>query len=99
MHRVRKCLPVLAGAIFVATLWGCGNIRKRCAGANDPRPPDSPSACGAGESCLWVHDGDRSGYFCVATCSEERACPDGASCRAGGASSCATCMDLLDICE
>ncbi len=57
------------------------------------------SRCKAGENCLWVHNGDKSGLFCAATCKSDGTCPSGTSCHSGGASSCATCMDLIDVCE
>jgi hypothetical protein len=93
MNLTRAFLSVVAGAILVVTsCGGLGHSRKRC-------EPEDASPCRSGEECLWVHDGDNSGYFCARTCSQASACPDGESCKAGGASGCMTCQDLVDICE
>ena len=91
---MRKCL--LAGVIVAVTSCSGGHYRKPCDGLDEE---SRSSQCASGEVCLWVHSGDSSGYFCVATCSQATPCPDGESCKLGGASSCATCMDLVDICE
>jgi hypothetical protein len=72
-------------------LLGCssGNGLVRCAADGGGAP------CAADTECLWLHGG---GSFCVATCATGL-CTDGRSCQIGAASSCATCDDLIDVCE
>ena len=53
------------------------------------------SACPIGTECLWLRGG---GSYCVAICASGL-CTGGRSCQIGGASSCATCDDLIDVCE
>lgn len=86
-----RLLFLAAACLFVTSCDG-GHGRKRC------EAPDATS-CGSSESCLWVHDGNDSGYFCALPCSSDKSCPNGESCKAGAASSCATCQDLIDVCE
>jgi hypothetical protein len=84
----------LLGVLPLLAVLSCeGDGRKRCSGSGDP------GERGQGEVCLWLHKGDGSGYVCAVTCQDDHTCPGGGSCKIGGASSCATCMDLVDICE
>jgi len=55
------------------------------------------TTCKAGETCLWIHDG--AGYFCATACSGGAGCPSGSKCKAGAASGCQTCQNLIDVCE
>ena len=85
-----KVRSAVAIGLVALALGGCasGSAPPRCA-------PDGGAACADGTACLWLRGG---GYFCVSTCASGF-CPVGRTCQTGGASSCATCDDLLDICE
>jgi hypothetical protein len=87
--RRRTTLLVSFGAAVL--LGGCGDRLQLRACTADA----GASTCAAGFECLWLASG---GYFCVARC-VDGSCPSGGSCRSGGASSCATCQDLIDVCE
>jgi len=69
-----------------------------CSSANGLVPcaaDGGAAACAADTECLWLRTG---GSFCVARCGSG-ACTGGRTCQSGGASSCATCDDLIDVCE
>ena len=57
------------------------------------------TACRDGESCLWLNLGKDSGYFCAALCGPDDSCPSGLTCKIGGASGCATCQSLVNVCQ
>jgi hypothetical protein len=91
-------LGMLALSWLLVAPIGCGGLAAlRPCGSSGGR--GDGSKCGHGEACLWVHRGDKSGYFCATTCGGAADCPANRSCHSGGASSCATCLDLVDICE
>jgi hypothetical protein len=82
--------------LFASLLLGGGcaqSSRMVCQGDSDV------STCGAGASCVWMHVGNESGYFCAIDCTGGGACPSGQACVTEAASSCQTCDDLLDVCE
>jgi len=84
----------LSGLLFLllVAVPGCGSGRGVTACAVDA----GHSTCAAGNECLWLRGG---GYFCVARCGADGGCPRGGLCATGGASSCPTCQDLIDVCE
>jgi hypothetical protein len=88
------------GTTLIGAVWLC-SLGSSCGG--DGRTPctgmDDQTTCGPNAVCLWIHDGSSSGYLCATTCTTNKPCPAGQSCKAGGASSCDVCQDLVDICK
>ena len=83
--------------LLVAAGPACkGNPRTPCgaeAGEGDS------TVCQNGESCLWLNLGNDSGYFCAVVCGPGNSCPSIRTCKIGGASGCATCQSLINVCE
>jgi len=57
----------------------------------------SATTCAQGQECLWLHGAN--GYFCGAVCGVGAPCSASQTCKTGAASSCATCDDVVDVCE
>jgi hypothetical protein len=57
---------------------------------------DPPPACDHGLECLYYLPGETEG--CLRPCETNEDCPQGYYCRQDAASSCAGCIDRIDVC-
>ena len=88
-----RAYPFLAAWTCLLAM-SCGDDGgARCNGVQDQ------TTCASGATCLWVHLGNDSGYFCAVSCTTDKTCAADKTCKEGGASSCDVCQDLIDICE
>jgi hypothetical protein len=77
-------------AFFGLALVACGDTNAACS---------SQDECAGTEECIWVRSGDKVvGKMCSIRCAKDSECPPGTSCS-GGASTCPTCNDYIQVCQ
>jgi len=82
-------ISALVAIVLASSSCGSHTSRTLCAGESDQ------TTCAQNDRCVWMNQA----YVCATPCGNANACASGRACKTGAASSCATCQDLIDVCE